>query len=160
MAIITVSGRAALAASIKQSKLHLAWGVGEESWGTEPPPDDIEKTALVREVGRRLVDSVNFCVGDDDGEVAAPTGRFRITEEPSNNLLFTCRYDFEDGAGFTIREIGLFVNTTVKEGAPPGQRYFLPDEIEDQGILLAIENITPIIRVPSTRETFSFVITF
>lgn len=137
MAIITVSGKSALAVSIKQSKLHLAWGVGEEVWRTEPPVDDIERTSLVREVGRRLVDSVNFCISDDDGEVAAPTGRFRITEEPTNNLLFTCKYDFEDGSGFTIREIGLFVDTVIKEGVPIGHRYFyhLKSKIQESYLL-------------------------
>lgn len=52
------------------------------------------------------------------------------------------------------------VGTEVKEGLPPGQRYFEPKDIENPGILLLLEHTVPLIRTASTRETFSFVITF
>lgn len=160
MAKITNSGRAALAASIKQTNLFLALGVGDEFWGNEPPPIDMDRTTLVREVGRKIIDSVNFCVGDYEGSEVTPTGRFNIVEEPTNQLLCVCQFDFEDAVGFNIRELGIFVNTVVKPGLPDGQRYFLPDEIDDPGILLAIENIHVLSRLPSTREKLIFVLTF
>ncbi len=38
MAILTASGRAALAAAIKQQTLHLALGEGDPLWDTSAPP--------------------------------------------------------------------------------------------------------------------------
>lgn len=32
MAILTQSGRAAIASSIKQQAIHLAWGTGDSTW--------------------------------------------------------------------------------------------------------------------------------
>lgn len=52
------------------------------------------------------------------------------------------------------------VGTKVKETLPPGQRYFEPQDIEKQGILLLLEHTVPLIRNGATRETFSFVVTF
>jgi hypothetical protein len=41
-----------------------------------------------------------------------------------------------------------------------GQKYFSPTDLLDVGILLVLENSVPIVRQPSTRETFEFVVTF
>lgn len=228
MAILTTSGRAALAAAIKQQPLHLALGEGETSWdtpreisgafdaenklqtgsthisgvvvksgaatysigddytvnaatgtlnrvitGTIPeggevavsfmagrPPEDTGRTALLREVGRRVVDEVHFVTPDAQGEIVVPTGRYTISIEPTNHLFVRVRFDFEDAATNTIREQGLFVGTETNEGLPVGQKFFIPAQIEEPGILLILQHSVPIVRQPSTRETFEFVVTF
>ena len=228
MAILTTSGRAALAAAIKQQPLHLALGEGETSWdtpkeisgafdaenklqtgsthisgvvvksgaatysigddytvnaatgtlnrvitGTIPeggevsvsfmagrPPEDTGRTALLREVGRRVVDEVHFVSPDPAGEIVVPTGRYTISIEPTNHLFVRVRFDFEDAATNTIREQGLFVGTGTNEGLPVGQKFFIPAQIEEPGILLILQHSVPIVRQPSTRETFEFVVTF
>ena len=44
---------------------------------------------------------------------------------------------------------------------PPGQFYFLPEEMVDTGTLLVLENQERVIgRTIGTRETFEFVISF
>ena len=230
MAIMTRSGRAALADAIRQRPLHLAWGSGNADWETVAPEftgtfasntfdlpngpveavsvtstdgnttyvsgDDytvdtgvgritrivtgtisegqqvkvnytrltpapeVEQEALVAEIGRREVDEVAFVLADDQGAIVAPTGRFTLSSAPTNHLFVRVRFDFLDAPDATIREQGLFVGTVTDENLPGGQRYFAPGELTDAGILLIAQNTVPIIRQPSTRETFEFVVTF
>jgi hypothetical protein len=231
MAIMTRSGRAALADAIRQRPLHLAWGTGTTEWdstapqatltfgandvlelpyayvsgvalasadgtttyaaGTDytvdsstgritrivtggipseatvrvdytidTPPPDVTQTSLLGELGRRAVDEVAFVVADDAGAIVAPTGRFTLSATPTNHLFVRVRFEFEDAPDAVIREQGLFVGTTTNPALPAGLRYFEPAAITDPGILLIVQNTVPIIRQPSTRETFEFVVTF
>lgn len=48
MSILTQSGRAAIAASIKEQSLHLAWGSGDSSWESS---HQVEKVFVESEVG-------------------------------------------------------------------------------------------------------------
>ena len=230
MAILTASGRAALAAAIKQQTLHLALGEGDPLWDTpkeisttidesgvitlgfthladirvtrldghteyaldadfsanaregvirrlpastipeqgavrihfkiEHPPEAIGQTTLLREVGRRVVDEVHFVAADPEGEIVVPTGRYRLSTEPTNHLFIRVRFDFEDAATSVVREQGLFVSTQTDPALPIGQKFFLPVQVTDPGILLVLQNSVPIVRQPSTRETFEFVVTF
>ena len=115
MAIITISGRAGMAKSIKNSPLYIAWGQGQHDVeANEKTPEDPTQTALFREVGRRVVDNVQFVVGNDEGELVTPTGRWTVSATPTNNLYISTTFDFEDASGYTIREYGLFVNTETK----------------------------------------------
>ena len=170
MAILTKSGRSAIAQSIKNQQIHLAWGEGSESLektaeSVESPlsdnlSEDILATGLVKETGRRLADEVLFVEGDDDGNLITPTGRFREVDYPTNNLYLRFTFDFCDASNKTIRELGVFIGTKTKSDLPNGQRYFEINEITDPGILLLLEKTVPLIRTAATRESFSFVITF
>ncbi|GHT98270.1 hypothetical protein FACS1894126_3540 [Alphaproteobacteria bacterium] len=160
MAILTQSGRAAIAQSVKDQVIHIAWGQGDADSDDSIGSEDPMQTTLKSEVGRRIVDEVVFCVGDDDGELVTPTGRFSASEEPTNNLYIETTYDFEDASDHTIRELGLFVGTKTDPDLPVGQKYFLPVDIIDPGILLLLEHSVPLIRTPATREKFCFVVTF
>ncbi|RDD34382.1 hypothetical protein Wcon_01551 [Wolbachia endosymbiont of Cylisticus convexus] len=227
MSILTQSGRAAIAASIKEQPIHLAWGSGDANWESShqvekvfvegeialdhhtikdvrvfigkttyqpsidyivdsstgvikrtenssiransavtveysesTPPEPINTTKLINEVGRRTADEVLFCKGDENGELITPSGRFRPSNVPTNNLFLKFTFDFTDAANQVIRELGVMVGTRVKETVPSGQRYFEPKDVENPGILLVLEHTVPLIRTSATRETFSFVVTF
>ena len=230
MAILTTSGRAALAAAIKAQTLHLALGEGDPLWDTtkaistpfdeagvielgfshladirvtsldeqteylldgdysanaregvirrlpasripeqgdvtvhfkiEHPPESIGQTALLREVGRRVVDEVHFVTADPEGEIVVPTGRYRLSVDPTNHLFIRVRFDFEDAATSVVREQGLFVGCATDPALPIGQQFFVPSQVTDPGILLVLQHSVPIVRQPSTRETFEFVVTF
>ena len=230
MAILTLSGRAALAAAIKAQPLHLALGEGASHWDVEReqtaafapddtldlgythlsalalmdpaetllyvagvdyslnastgvitrlatgalnpeaevlarftpehPPEDTVRTTLIAEVGRRLVEETHFVEADDEGEIVVPTGRYRVVTEPSRHLFVRVRFDFEDASTSVIREQGLFVACETDPGLPLGQRYFSPAQVTEPGILLLLQHSVPIVRQPSTRETFEFVVTF
>jgi hypothetical protein len=160
MAILTQSGRAALAQAVKNQTMHVAWGTGDEAWDSEPIPEDTTQTALVNEVGRRVVSEVFFCEPDDQGELEAANGRFTLSETPTRNLFVKVQYDFSDASGYTIRELGLFINGETDDELPPGQEYFLPNQVISPGILLLLEHEPAMIRTPAVRESFAFVITF
>lgn len=227
MSILTQSGRAAIAASIKEQVIHLAWGSGDANSGSShqvekvfvegeialdhhtikdvrvftgqttyqpsidyivdsssgvikrtenssiransavtveysesTPPELITSEKLLNELGRRTADEVLFCKGDENGELITPSGRFRPSNVPTNNLFLKFTFDFTDSANQVIRELGVMVGTKVKKELPEGQRYFEPKDIEDPGILLVLEHTVPLIRTAATRETFAFVVTF
>ncbi|WP_419247468.1 hypothetical protein ACJZL1_02885 [Wolbachia endosymbiont of Rhagoletis indifferens] len=222
MSILTQTGRAAIAASIKEQPIHLAWGSGDGNSGSShqvekvfvegeialdhhtikdvrvftgqtvyqssidyivdrgviqrtenssitannavtveytqnTPPESITSEKLLNELGRRTADEALFCTGDENGELLTPSGRFKSSDVPTNNLYLKFTFDFTDAANQVIRELGVMVGTRVKA---PGQRYFEPQDIEDPGILLVLEHTVPLIRTAATRETFAFVVTF
>jgi hypothetical protein len=160
VAVLTKSGRAAIARSIRNQKIHLAWGEWHESWDANPENEDDMSTSLVKELGRRSADEVHFVIGDDDGELVTPTGRFHAVDHPTNNLYMRFTFDFENAANKTIRELGVFIGTETNAELPIGQKYFEPQDIVNPGILLVLERTVPLIRTAATRESFSFVITF
>ena len=50
------------------------------------------------------------------------------------------------------------MGTTLTEGLPPGQRYFTPAQVQDTGLLMAVQIVTPPInRSPSVRQSVEFV---
>ena len=160
MAILTKSGRTAIATSIKAQPIHLAWGTGEPGWQKDAtPPEPIEATSLVKEIGRRIADEVIFCKKDNSGDLVTPTGKFKASKAPTNNLFLRFSFDFDNAADQTIKELGVMMGAETSSQLA-GQRYFEPTEITDAGTLLVLERIPPLIRTPATRETFSFVITF
>ncbi len=126
----------------------------------EHPPEPIDQKALLREVGRRVVDEVHFVAADPEGEIVVPTGRYRLSSDPTNHLFIRVRFDFEDAATSVVREQGLFVGTQTDPALPLGQKFCIPAQVSDPGILLVLQNSVPIVRQPSTRETFEFVVTF
>jgi hypothetical protein len=160
MAILTQSGRAAMAQAVKNQTMHVAWGTGNVAWDSEPVPEDTTQESLLNEVGRRVIDEVFYCEPDDNGELEASNGRFTVSETPTRNLFIKVRYDFSDGSEYTIRELGVFINSETDGDLPPGQKYFLPNQVIDPGILLLLEHEPAMIRSPAVRESFSFVITF
>ena len=159
MPILTRSGRVVIAESISARDIHLAWGTGDGAWIT-PPSESADATALQAEVGRRVASEVTYVVADEDGDIILETGTFSRSVTPTNNLLVVTNFEFTDGVGSTIREVGIFVGSTMIGGLPGGQTYFLPAEVATAGRLLHLEHLAPISRSPAIRENFEIVITF
>lgn len=160
MAILTNSGRVAMAQSVKAQDLHLAWGSGDAAWGTTPQPEQITETALLNEIGRRKVTYANYCTPDVAGEIIVPTGRFTEAVSPTKHLYMRFAFDFTDAPTSTIRELGVFVGTLTNPALPAGQMYFEPADVTDAGTLLVIEHIPKFDRSAAVRQTFEFVVTF
>ena len=160
MSILTISGRTAMAEALIEQPIHMAWGVGEATWdNVNPPNESVDAIALVEEVGRRAVFEKRFVVPDDDGDIVVPNGRFSFSDIPTRNAYFSFKLDFEDAADKIIRELAVYTNTETDSALPLGQKYFFGTHITNQGILLLLENITPVYRNAATRETFEFVVT-
>lgn len=171
LATLTKTGRAAIASAIANEKLYLAWGTGNDVWDDAGAvlPSLINATGLVAEVGRRIVSSVGFVTPDDAGGIVIPVSqgasgevqeaRYKPSTTPTPYLYVLTNFDFADAANAVIREMGIFMGGSPVEGLPPGQRYFLPAEIANPGLLLATQIIIPSInRSPSVRQSVEFVL--
>lgn len=171
LATLTKTGRAAIALALSSRPIHLAWGSGDAAWDEEDAqlPSLVNATALVNELGRRTPATIGFVEPDDAGDIVIPvaTGaggevqeaRYRSVSDPSPYLYVRTNYNFEDASNAVIREIGVFMDTELKEGLPAGQRYFTPDNLEKPGLLVAAQIISPAInRSPSVRQTIEFVL--
>jgi hypothetical protein len=159
-AVLTTSGRIAIATAIKARTAHLAWGSGDAAWGNTPPAPPANSTALLAEVGRRKATLVDYCAADAAGAISVPEGKFSVSATPTNNLYFKFHFEFEEGVGSTIREQALFLDTVLAAGVPSGQFYLTPAQVAQPGTLLVIERRAPIIREITTRQLFEFVVTF
>lgn len=172
-ATLTKTGRAAMALAISLRPLSIAWGTGNPDWD-EPDaelPSIINSTSLVNEVGRRLPTTVGFVEPDENGDIIMAKGRgiddtvqearYRRVEGPTPYLYVQAGYEFQDASNSIIREIGVFMDSVMIEGLPPGQRYFLPSEIAKPGLLLAAQIFKPgITRSPAIRQVIDFVLPF
>ncbi len=159
-AVLTTSGRIAIATAIKARTAHLAWGSGDVSWGNNPPAPPANATALLAEVGRRKATQVDYCAADVAGAISVPEGKFSVSATPTNNLYFKFHFEFEEAVGSTIREQAIFLDTVAAGGVPSGQFYLAPAEVAQPGTLLVIERRAPIVREITTRQLFEFVVTF
>lgn len=169
-ATLTHSGRAAIVKALASRPLHLAWGIGDPAWDEEGAtlPSLVTKEALVNEIGRRTASVVGFVKPDDDGGIIVPVGmdgdqitvaKYSQAEEPTPFLYVQTHFWFDDAPNQKIRELGLFMDTEVSEDCPAGQRYFIPAEIKDPGLLLAAQIVKPgIDRSPAIRQAIEFVL--
>lgn len=161
MAILTNSGRVAIANAITSLPLHFAWGAGDGTWLT-PPSESPAATALVAEIGRRTVTSWAYVVPNPSGPISVTTGTFSLSpgNAPTRHVWLKADFSFTDAPSAVIRELAVFSDTTLVSGLPGGQAYFAPSEVQDPGHLLYLENIVPIFRSPLTQENFEAVISF
>lgn len=159
MAIITLSGRVALAAALKAKPLHIAWGTGDPAWDNSPVQEQPSDSALVAEVGRRTILIAQYCTPDDaSGSIEIPGGRFSPASVKTNYLYIRATFEFEDASSSAIREVAIFSDTELVSGLPAGQMYFAPNQIASPGLLLALERFPSINRSPSVRQSFDFVL--
>ena len=159
-AVLTTSGRVAIATAIKTRTAHLAWGTGDANWSVTPPAPPANATALVSEVARRKAQQIDFCTPNANGDIAVPEGRFAVSQTPTNNLYYRFFFEFEEAVGSTIREQAIFLDTVAATGVPTGQFYLLPNQVQTAGTLLVIQRTAPIVREVTTRQLFEFVVTF
>ncbi|NUZ11747.1 hypothetical protein HUZ36_13250 [Pseudoalteromonas sp. McH1-7] len=160
MATLTQQGRKALARLLSQQAIHLAWGKGDPSWDDTLSPTPTNTTQLTSLIGYRKAKQIRFCEPDEQGEIQVPSGKFSLTDTPSQHLYCQFTYDFEDGLGEHIRELGLMLGTTAKANVPAGKYYLAPDEVAQPGELILLEHRTALFRDQGVRETFEFVISF
>lgn len=160
MAILTESGRVSVAHYISQQPLHMAWGNGLPAWDVTPEPNDPSQTDIVDEIGRLVATRVQFASPDPVGEVMLPEGNFSISGAPTKYLLLTFDFQYNNAIGQDIRDLGVFVGTTVKTSVPPETQYLVPSNIQDPGMLLVAERVSKFTRVSNVKQKFIYVIEF
>ena len=162
MSIFTHAGRAALAEMVLSRPIHLALGLGEDSWGTPPPAPDYDVIALRREIGRKKLFRGLFVHPDDHGVLILPGDRkYSISDTPTRHLYLQFIFDYNEGSGGAIRELGLFLNTKAKADLPPTQAFFRPEELENGGTLLLLEHLeNPDTHNPQKKGEYETVLSF
>ncbi len=162
MSIFTHAGRAALAEIVLSRPIHLALGLGEDSWGAPPPAPDYDVTTLRREIGRKKLFRGLFVHPDDHGTLILPGDRkYSISDTPTRHLYLQFLFDYNEGAGGAIRELGLFLNTKAKADLPPTQTFFRPEELENGGTLLLLEHLeNPDTYNPQKKGEYETVLSF
>lgn len=163
MAILTQSGRVALAIAVMAQPIHLAWGAGNPAWDTVPEVEPPSASALVAEIGRHAISEAQYVIPDPQGTIVVPVAedevqRFSVSVTPTNYIFMRFNYGYGDAPDATIREVGIFVGTQLKAGLPPGQVYFEGDDITAPGTLLMLERFSKFTRSVASRQAFEFVV--
>ena len=161
MAVLTYSARANLAQYILTRPLFLAIGTGGENWGEIPPSPDYEATELTNEIGRKRLTRAFFVNEDENGEIDMPGGqRYTYSDVPTRQIYLHFMFDYGEGLANSIREVGVFMDTEIKENIPDSQSYFTPEELENQGILLLLEHLeTPDTFTPNKKGSYGTILT-
>ena len=155
------AGRIALAEAFKAQPLHVAWGTGDPAWDTTPVAEPTNATALMAEVGRRTVTTVDYVLPDAGGDIHMPTGeRYAVSAAPTPTLYVRTVFDFADADGHTIRELALMVGIEPIAGLPAGLRYFTPAQIDHPGRLYLLNRDERIVRSGSTYQSVEFIVPF
>ena len=69
-------------------------------------------------------------------------------------------FDYGEGLSSSIREIGIFIDTEIKEGLPETQTYFTPEEIENPGTLILLEHLESVDTfTPSKKGSYGTIFT-
>lgn len=161
MAVLTYEARKNLAEYILSRPLFLAIGTGNNDWEDIPPEPDYHATGLENEIGRKKLTRAFFVNEDENGEIDMPGGqRYSYSENPTRQIYLHFMFDYGEGLAKSIREVGVFMNTEIKSGMLEKQTYFLPDELENPGILLMLEHLeTPDTFTPNKKGSYGTILT-
>lgn len=158
MAVLTDSGRTALAVALTSQPLFIGWGSGSAAWDTTPITPPTSATGLVAPLGYRPATTWQYVTPDANGSIIVPTGTFSPSANPTNYVYLTFRFDYADGGTSVIRETGVFVGTTTIGGLPQGQTYFQPAQIASLGFLYALQYSPQLTRSADVRQSYEFVL--
>lgn len=159
MAILTLSGRAAIASIIKNESLYLAWGTGNADWDITPVTPTADDDDLEAELGRRMVQNISFCEADPGGAIEFPGGdKYSTTTDPTGMLYIRVVFAFDDEPAATIRETALFQGTVPATGHE-SDLYLAAANVQTKGLLMTLDRIPKIVRSSGNREIFEMILT-
>ncbi|SFE10074.1 hypothetical protein [Paracidovorax konjaci] len=163
MAVLQDVGRIKVARLVATQPIYLAWGRGRPAWDAAgPEPETTKHTGLISEIGRTIATSVQYAVPDDAGPIELPDrSRYAISAAPTQWLYVRWDFSYDDAAGETVRELGVFLGGTVAAGLPAGQRYFPAAQVTSPGDLYTMEHLAePFKRAGNTLEGQDFILPF
>ena len=160
MAILTESGRVAVAQYLSTQPIHMAWGNGLPAWDATPVAPSVDDVVLVAEIGRLIATTVQFAVPAAGGSISLPEGAFNISATPTKYLLLGFEFDYTHAVGQNIRELAVFLGSTAKSSVAAGTKYLTPAQIELAGQMLVVERVAKFTRQSNTKQKFTYVIQF
>ncbi len=100
-------------------------------------------------------------VPDPAGPIELPDkSRYSVSAAPTQWLYVRWDFTYDDAAGETVRELGVFLGGTVAAGQP-GQRYFPAAQVTSPGDLYTLEHLAdPFKRSGTTLEGQDFILPF
>ena len=161
------AGRGFAATAIKSlaSGIYVAMGKGLASWGNSPPDPEVTQTALVldggvtTEIGRRQAAQVSWATTvqaqGSGGPITTDKGTFYPSATQTNYLYILGQFDFADGVGETVREVGVFGGVTHSGSAA---NLILPNQLTDGGSLMAVTRFAGFVRANTVKQNFEFII--
>lgn len=159
MSIFVQGAATAIAQAVKASGVWVAWGNGDPAWDTLPEAEPVSAVSLVAELGRRRASLIDYVAPDSGGDIILPQGTFTVSPTPTNQLYVRCNFASTEEVGQAIREAAVFVGTTLVNGLPVGQDYFVPANLDDHGTMLILERFAKITRTSSFSVSLEFVLT-
>jgi hypothetical protein len=140
-------------------------GTSATPWTTTPPAPNADSTQLYEELCRRLCILKKYVKPDANGPYTTASGSWSdsvaedgVTPVPTRYIYMYVGFNLSDVSSATLYQYGIFLGTTPIAGYEQAT-YLLPNQISDPGTLLAIENIAPVIRTPTTRQVVEVVLT-
>ena len=161
MALLTNTGKLVLAQVFKSQRYWCAWGTGNPAWdgsgvsGSAYSPT-VNDTALVNEIGRRVASIVEYCTPNANGDIIVPSGKFSASSSRTRYVHLRFQFSLLDSPEATIREVGVFANAVIANGAP---NYITPAYVTTRGDLVAVERFDAVVLQDTPRRVFDFVIT-
>lgn len=137
---------------------------GEDLEGFIPPSPELNSVSLDELVCLKKTSQKLLVHPSDFGEIEFDGQYWKIiTEEEAKNLqsrwvyvTTTIRYNEVDLAEY--RQVGIFNRVVPKEGITDA--VLTPENIEDLGLLIALNNRYRVTRQVDTRDTYSLIIEF
>lgn len=155
-------GRIALAKAVAAMTIHIAYGRGRPEWDDQgTPPAGSYQTALVDEIGRRLVTEKVFVARDPQGSIETPDGtRYSVSQAPTRYLLIRTTFAYGEAVDQPIREMGVFMGTEINADVPPGQYYVEPGQLAKPGELYTLERRNAVVRPANKRDMEEIILPF
>lgn len=155
-------GRIVLAKAIAAMTIHIAYGRGRPEWDAQgTPPAGSDQTALVDEIGRRLVTEKVFVSRDPQGSIEAPDGtRYSVSQVPTRSLLIRTTFAYGEAVDKPIREMAVIMGTEINAAVPPGQYYVEPGQITNPGKIYTLERRNAVVRPANKRDMEEIILPF
>ncbi len=159
-AVLVNDGRILLAQALIDRPAYFGIGAGSADWGTsEPPTAGLEQINMVTPIGYKLAHVVQFVRPDEAGDIVLTSGRYALSEQPTNHLNYRLRLEYGEVMQ-DVREIHVYVDTQLVSGLPVGQRYFAPEDVAKTGRLLLAERRKPLFFDGTVGAEINLVVTF
>lgn len=137
---------------------------GEDNSGFVPPEVPLNSQTLEELVCLKKVEQKHMVYPDESGEIEFDDQRWKIltTEEAvrlqSRWVYITTKLRYKEVELKEYRQVGIFNRTQLKSGVT--DTLVLPNQIENLGLLIALNNRYRVTRQIDTKDTFSLIIEF
>jgi len=159
--ILVESGHKKLAVEMFDEDFRLAWGTlpSGDGWSDNPPPEDLNSTELIAEVGRIKPQVKEYVLPDDSGVIEIDGVKWAISSSETKFIYLKFVFEQTHNSSDSIYQLGIFTNTVPVAGSE-SEDYLQPSDIDDIGKLILMENQPVVFRNSATREIFEYVIAF